>query len=229
MTLKRKRSRRRRDGAGRVWRQARSRERVKLGVLNAQRACRRTGGRARCSPRGWRSRTSRRRRRGSPSSVSRSPEQGRRRLADATSGSPRRRRVIARAQFGVALAINQLVTTRTSVHHPARPRPSHGPRGSPNTVMTYTVDAANGRQQPCEARRHKVVLHQGRDAFGHALERDTEPSGRRPAERSSAGARPSHADFLFLLQAQSSKAKITGLANAGGDTIKSISGSSSAS
>jgi branched-chain amino acid transport system substrate-binding protein len=62
-------------------------------------------------------------------------------------------------------------------------------------------------------------------AFGHALERDTgevvEKNGgkvlgkvRHPLNTS---------DFSsFLLQAQSSKAKVIGLANAGGDTINSI-------
>src|SRR4029079_2298524 len=66
-------------------------------------------------------------------------------------------------------------------------------------------------------------------AFGHALERDTadvvEKNGgkvlgkvRHPLNAS---------DFSsFLLQAQSSKAKIIGLANAGGDTINSIKAAS---
>src|SRR6185369_14105600 len=62
-------------------------------------------------------------------------------------------------------------------------------------------------------------------AFGHALERDTaavvEANGgkvvgkvRHPINTS---------DFSsFLLQAQASKAKVIGLANAGGDTINSV-------
>src|SRR5438034_3136136 len=66
-------------------------------------------------------------------------------------------------------------------------------------------------------------------AFGHALERDTaavvEANGgkvlgkvRHPLNTS---------DFSsFLLQAQTSKAKIVGLANAGGDTINSIKAAS---
>src|SRR5881227_3810349 len=62
-------------------------------------------------------------------------------------------------------------------------------------------------------------------AFGHALERDTsrvvEENGGKVL--GSVRAPLNTADFSsFLLQAQSSKAKIIGLANAGGDTINSI-------
>jgi len=62
-------------------------------------------------------------------------------------------------------------------------------------------------------------------AFGHALERDT--AGAVEASGGKVLGRVRHPlntnDFSsFLLQAQSSKAKIIGLANAGGDTINSI-------
>jgi branched-chain amino acid transport system substrate-binding protein len=62
-------------------------------------------------------------------------------------------------------------------------------------------------------------------AFGHALERDTtkviEENGGKVL--GSVRAPLNAADFSsFLLQAQNSKAKIIGLANAGGDTINSI-------
>src|SRR5437870_11237325 len=62
-------------------------------------------------------------------------------------------------------------------------------------------------------------------AFGHALERDTakvvEASGGKVLGKVRAPLNT--ADFSsFLLQAQNSKAKIIGLANAGGDTINSI-------
>ena len=62
-------------------------------------------------------------------------------------------------------------------------------------------------------------------AFGHALERDTtrvvEENGGKVL--GSVRAPLNTADFSsFLLQAQSSKAKVIGLANAGGDTINSI-------
>src|SRR5258707_1374964 len=63
------------------------------------------------------------------------------------------------------------------------------------------------------------------DAFGHALERDAaavvEASGGKVL--GTVNVPLNAADFSsFLLQAQSSKAKIIGLANAGGDTINSI-------
>src|SRR6202008_1258466 len=103
-----------------------------------------------------------------------------------------------------------------------------GAKCSPNTVhWTYdTWMLANGTG--------KAVVPTGGDtwffltsdyAFGHALERDTmavvEKNGgkvlgkvRHPLNTN---------DFSsFLLQAQASKAKVIGLANAGGDTINSI-------
>ena len=62
-------------------------------------------------------------------------------------------------------------------------------------------------------------------AFGHALERDTEAVVLKSGGKVLGKVRlPLNTqDFSsFLLQAQSSKAKIIGLANAGGDTINSI-------
>ena len=63
-------------------------------------------------------------------------------------------------------------------------------------------------------------------AFGHSLESDTTDGGqgqRRHGGRRGARIRCRPRDFSsFLLQAQSSKAQILGLANAGGDTINSI-------
>ncbi len=63
-------------------------------------------------------------------------------------------------------------------------------------------------------------------AFGHALERDTTAVGRSKTGGKVLGSvrHPLNTtDFSsFLLQAQASKAKIIGLANAGGDTINSI-------
>ena len=62
-------------------------------------------------------------------------------------------------------------------------------------------------------------------AFGHALERDTAEVVKQNGGKVLGAVRhPLNAqDFSsFLLQAQSSKAKIIGLANAGGDTINSI-------
>ena len=62
-------------------------------------------------------------------------------------------------------------------------------------------------------------------AFGHALERDTSEVVKSSGGKVLGGVKVPLAtqDFSsFLLQAQSSKAKIIGLANAGGDTINSI-------
>jgi branched-chain amino acid transport system substrate-binding protein len=131
---------------------------------------------------------------------------------------------------GVALAINQVTRDKNKVFVGSGPATSDltGPKCSPNTVhWTYdTWMLANGTG--------KAVVKTGGDtwffltsdyAFGHALERDTmavvEANGgkvlgkvRHPINSS---------DFSsFLLQAQSSKAKVIGLANAGGDTINSI-------
>ena len=62
-------------------------------------------------------------------------------------------------------------------------------------------------------------------AFGHALERDTEAVVLKSGGKVLGKVRhpfPGTDFSSFLLQAQSSKAKIIGLANAGGDTINSI-------
>ncbi|HWQ37885.1 MAG TPA: ABC transporter substrate-binding protein [Burkholderiales bacterium] len=79
-----------------------------------------------------------------------------------------------------------------------------------------------------------AVVRQGGDtwffltadyAFGHSLEKDTADMVRAAGGKVLGAVRHplSAADFSsFLLQAQGSKAKIVGLANAGGDTINSI-------
>jgi len=62
-------------------------------------------------------------------------------------------------------------------------------------------------------------------AFGHALERDTEAVVLKSGGKVLGKVRhpfPGQDFSSFLLQAQASKAKIIGLANAGGDTINSI-------
>ena len=64
-------------------------------------------------------------------------------------------------------------------------------------------------------------------AFGHALERDTEAAVLKGGGKVLGKVRhpfPGQDFSSFLLQAQASKAKIIGLANAGGDTINSIKG-----
>ncbi len=131
---------------------------------------------------------------------------------------------------GVALAISQIASQKNKVFIGSGPASSDltGTKCNANTVhWTYdTWMLANGTG--------KAIVKTGGDtwffltsdyAFGHALERDTsavvEANGgkvvgkvRHPINTN---------DFSsFLLQAQSSKAKIIGLANAGGDTINSI-------
>jgi branched-chain amino acid transport system substrate-binding protein len=135
---------------------------------------------------------------------------------------------------GVALATSEVARAKNKVFIGSGPAASDltGPKCNANTVhWTYdTWMLANGTG--------KAIVKTGGDtwffltadyAFGHALERDTsevvEKNGgkvlgkvRHPLNTS---------DFSsFLLQAQTSKAKIIGLANAGGDTINSIKAAS---
>src|SRR5437762_9837804 len=131
---------------------------------------------------------------------------------------------------GVALATSEIARTKNKVFVVSGAAASDltGPKCNANTVhWTYdTWMLANGTG--------KALVKTGGDtwffltadyAFGHALERDTaaavEANGgkvlgkvRHPLNTN---------DFSsFLLQAQTSKAKIIGLANAGGDTINAI-------
>jgi branched-chain amino acid transport system substrate-binding protein len=131
---------------------------------------------------------------------------------------------------GVALAVNEVAREKNKVFLVSGAASSDltGPKCSPNTVhWTYdTWMLANGTG--------KALVKTGGDtwffltsdyAFGHALERDTTAvvlaNGGRVL---GAVAHPLNtSDFSsFLLQAQTSKAKIIGLANAGGDTINAI-------
>jgi branched-chain amino acid transport system substrate-binding protein len=130
----------------------------------------------------------------------------------------------------VALAVNEIVREKNKVFLVSGAAASDltGNKCSPNTVhWTYDTWAlANGTG--------KAVVKTGGDtwffltadyAFGHALERDTaavvEANGGKVVGKVR---HPFPAtDFSsFLLQAQSSKAKIIGLANAGADTINAI-------
>src|SRR6516162_4580871 len=131
---------------------------------------------------------------------------------------------------GVALAVNNIVKEKNAIllNSGAATADLTGKACTPNTI-SYTYDTymlANGTG--------KALTKAGGDswffltadyAFGHALERDTSAvvtanggkvlgSVKHPLNTS---------DFSsFLLQAQSSKAKIVGLANAGGDTTNAI-------
>ncbi|TFV37693.1 ABC transporter substrate-binding protein [Bradyrhizobium frederickii] len=131
---------------------------------------------------------------------------------------------------GVALAVSNLVKEKNSVllNSGAATADLTGKACTPNTVsFTYdTYMLANGTG--------KALTKAGGDswffltadyAFGHALERDTGAVVTATGGKVLGGVKHplNTADFSsFLLQAQSSKAKIIGLANAGGDTTNAI-------
>ncbi|MEP9352093.1 ABC transporter substrate-binding protein [Xanthobacter sp. KR7-65] len=131
---------------------------------------------------------------------------------------------------GVALAVNTVTKEKNKVfiNSGAATSDLTGKACTPNTVhWTYDTWAlANGTG--------KAIVKTGGDtwffltadyAFGHALERDTSEVVKTNGGKVVGQVRVplNNADFSsFLLQAQSSKAKIIGLANAGGDTINSI-------
>jgi branched-chain amino acid transport system substrate-binding protein len=131
---------------------------------------------------------------------------------------------------GVALAVSNLVKEKNAVllNSGAATADLTGKACTPNTI-SYTYDTymlANGTG--------KALTKAGGDswffltadyAFGHALERDTSAVVTANGGKVLGGVKPplNTADFSsFLLQAQSSKAKIIGLANAGGDTTNAI-------
>src|SRR6186713_1409342 len=131
---------------------------------------------------------------------------------------------------GVALAVNQITRDKGKVFLANGPASSDltGKACSPNTVhWAYdTWMLANGTGG--------AIVKTGGDswffitadyAFGHALERDTAAVVNKLGGKvlGSVKVPLNNQDFSsFLLQAQSSKAKIIGLANAGGDTTNSI-------
>jgi branched-chain amino acid transport system substrate-binding protein len=131
---------------------------------------------------------------------------------------------------GVALAISQIAANKNKVFVGSGPATSDltGAKCNANTVhWTYdTWMLANGTG--------KAIVKTGGDtwffltsdyAFGHALERDTAAVVEKNGGKVLGKVRHpiNTADFSsFLLQAQTSKAKVIGLANAGGDTINSI-------
>ena len=131
---------------------------------------------------------------------------------------------------GVALAVNQITKDKNKVFLASGPASSDltGKACTPNTVhWTYdTWMLANGTGG--------AIVKSGGDtwffitadyAFGHALERDTAAVVTKNGGKVLGAVKVplNTQDFSsFLLQAQASKAKIVGLANAGGDTTNSI-------
>src|SRR3979490_3265474 len=134
------------------------------------------------------------------------------------------------ASSGVGLAIANLAKERNVVNLNSGSASSDltGAQCSPNTVhwVYDTYMLANGTG--------KALVKSGGDswffitadyAFGHALERDTAAVVTANGGKVLGQVRVplNTPDFSsYLLQAQASKAKIVGLANAGGDTINSI-------
>jgi branched-chain amino acid transport system substrate-binding protein len=130
----------------------------------------------------------------------------------------------------VALAVNEIVRDKNKVFLVSGAAASDltGEKCSPNTIhWTYdTWSLANGTGQ--------AIVKTGGDtwffitanyAFGLALERDTAAVVTKNGGKVLGQVRhpfPATDFSSFLLQAQASKAKIIGLANAGADTINSI-------
>jgi branched-chain amino acid transport system substrate-binding protein len=131
---------------------------------------------------------------------------------------------------GVALAVNQITREKKKafIVSGAASADLSGKACSPNTVhWTYdTWMLANGTGGAIVKTGGDTWFFLTSDyAFGHALERDTEQVVLKNGGKVLGKVRHplNSQDFSsFLLQAQGSKAKIIGLANAGGDTINSI-------
>jgi len=131
---------------------------------------------------------------------------------------------------GVALAVSNLVKERNKVllNSGAATADLTGKACTPNTVsFTYdTYMLANGTGKALTKAGGDTWFFLTSDyAFGHALERDTSAVVTANGGKVLGGVKHpiNTADFSsFLLQAQASKAKIIGLANAGGDTTNSI-------
>ena len=131
---------------------------------------------------------------------------------------------------GVALAVNQITRDKGKalIVSGAATADLSGKACSPNTVhWTYdTWMLANGTGNAIVKTGGDTWFFLTADyAFGHALERDTEAVVLKTGGKVLGKVRHplNTQDFSsFLLQAQSSKAKIIGLANAGGDTTNAI-------
>ena len=131
---------------------------------------------------------------------------------------------------GIALAVNELLRDRNRVMLAASAATSDltGKACSPTTVQFSYDTYALAKGTAIE------TLKQGGDswffitadyAFGHALERDTSDFVKQAGGKVLGAVRAplGTTDYSsFLLQAQSSKAKIIGLATAGGDTITAV-------
>jgi branched-chain amino acid transport system substrate-binding protein len=130
----------------------------------------------------------------------------------------------------VALAVNDIVREKNKVFLISGAASSDltGPKCSPNSVQwTYDTWAqANGTGKAVVQTGGTTWFFLTADyAFGQALQRDTTAVVEKSGGKVLGSARHplNTSDFSsFLLQAQASKAKVVGLANAGGDTINAI-------
>jgi len=131
---------------------------------------------------------------------------------------------------GVALAVSQITKDKNKVFLASGPGSSDltGKACTPNTVhFTYdTWMLANGTGTAITKQGGNSWFFITADyAFGHALQRDTTAAVEKAGGKvlGSVNVPLNTQDFSsFLLQAQASKAKVIGLANAGGDTTNSI-------
>ncbi|UGA46364.1 ABC transporter substrate-binding protein [Bradyrhizobium quebecense] len=131
---------------------------------------------------------------------------------------------------GVALAVSNLAKEKNSIvlNSGAATADLTGKACNANTI-SYTFDTymlANGTGKALTKAGGDTWFFLTADyAFGHALERDTSAVVTANGGKVLGGVKHplNTADFSsFLLQAQASKAKIIGLANAGGDTTNAI-------
>ena len=134
----------------------------------------------------------------------------------------------------VALAVSQVVKEKNKVFLASGPGTSDltGKACSPNTVHwtydTYALANTTGRAEVAAGGKTWFFLTADY-AFGQALERDTTAVVKATGGEVLGSVKHplNTTDFSsFLLQAQSSKAQVIGLANAGGDTINSIKSAS---
>ena len=134
----------------------------------------------------------------------------------------------------VALAIAQITREKNKVFLASGPAASDltGAKCSPNTVHwtydTYALAHTTGTAE-VQAGGKTWFFLTADYAFGQALERDTTAVVTAAGGKIVGGVKHplNTTDFSsFLLQAQASKAKVIGLANAGGDTINSIKAAS---
>ena len=130
----------------------------------------------------------------------------------------------------VALAVNQITKEKNKIHINSGAASSDltGKACSPNTIHwtydTYALAQGTGGAM-VKAGGDSWFFMTADYAFGHALERDTGAIVVKNGGKVVGAVRTPFpgTDFSsFLLQAQASKAKVIGLANAGGDTINSI-------